>query len=146
MLSLLFFIALGPKALWAAPNYLAERDPPRPEAKKQYRLWLRTPDRACNTWRKVSALIPREDLLLSETRRDETGKTPGCKFLWVITPAAVPGDMKFTLQGMLGPTEMFEVPGASAAMTDEAPATAKQLKIPNALIEQNKSSDPSTGK
>jgi hypothetical protein len=95
----------------AAPNYIAERDPPRPEAQKQYRLWLRTPGRPCNTWRKITPIIPREDMLLSDSKRDETGKEPGCKFTFVIKPATEPGDMKFEMEGATGPKEFFEVPG-----------------------------------
>lgn len=94
-----------------APNYIAERDPPQPEPLKQYRLWLTTPGRTCNTWRKITPVIPKEDMLLSESKRDLTGKEPACKFTFVIKPATPPGDMKFEMEGATGPKEFFEVPG-----------------------------------
>ncbi len=109
---------------WATPNYVAERDPPRPEAGKQYRMWLRTPDRSCATWRKVTAVVPKEDMVISESKRDETGKASGCKFLWVITPAAAPGDLKFELEGLAGSKENFEVPVAGGVA-----ATSNQRQV-----------------
>lgn len=90
----------------------------------QYRLWLRTPGRSCASWRKAKALVPKEDMVISESKRDESGKNPGCKFLWVITPSAAPGDLKFELEGITGGKENFEVPGGGGA-----PAEA-QKKLP----------------
>jgi hypothetical protein len=111
----IFSFLLFAPALAAGPqNYTAERDPPRPEPGKQYRQWLRTPGLACNAWRKVKVVLPKEDLLLSESKRDETGKDPGCKFLWVISSKAVPGDMKFELDRLTGRKEWFEVPAPLA--------------------------------
>jgi hypothetical protein len=98
---------------YPAPNYTAERDPARPVPGKQYRLWLRTPGVACADWRKVKVVLPKEDHLLSESKRDETGKASGCKFLWVISPSAPPGAMKFELDKLTGRKEWFEVPAPS---------------------------------
>lgn len=120
-------LLLAAAAFAATQNYIAERDPPAPEAGKQYRLWLRTPGRACNTWRKVSPQIPKEDFLLSEAKRDETGKEPGCKFTFVIKPATPPGAMKFELEGATGPKEFFEVPGAGGSAQAAAPAASSAL-------------------
>lgn len=103
----------------AVPNYVAERDPPAPEAKKQYRLILRTPDRACDTWHKVEPELPREDLLVSSTKKDEEGK--GCRFLWVITPAQTPGPVIFLLDAIRGPKETFELPAPPNYQPPKAP-------------------------
>lgn len=111
MLALIFF----PLLAFAAPNYIAERDPLHPPAGKQYRMWLLTPGRACDAWRSVKPVLPKEAMLLSESKRDQTGKQPGCKFLWVITPAAAPGDMKFELESFTGRKEAFESPVPAAA-------------------------------
>lgn len=150
--------------VWAVPNYTAERDPPRPEPSKQYRMWLRTPDRSCASWRKVTAVLPKEDMLVSESKRDETGKNPGCKFLWVITPASAPGDLKFELEGLTGSKESFEVPMAGSPAssgkvlnggianengTGMASGPVKgSLRLPGVGVENkgpSKSSDPGTG-
>lgn len=117
LIATLAFSAQDYVALASAQNYIAERDPPAPEVGKHYRLWLRTPGRACNAWRKVSAVIPKEDMLLSEGKRDETGKSPGCKFTFVIKPASPPGDMKFELEPAVGPKEFFEVPAGGRKFT-----------------------------
>jgi|GEM_PF-4123725 len=162
MLALLL-ATLVPSLTWAAPNYTAERDPARPEAGKQYRLWLRTPGRTCDTWRKVKALVPKEDMVVSESKRDESGKSSGCRFLWVISPSTAPGDLKFELEGITGAKENFEVPGggAPAAETKKvlsggianengtgiATGPVKgSLRLPGVGLEPNKkSADPGTG-
>ena len=104
---LIVILALSAAAL-AVPNYVALRDPPAPEAKKQYRLILRTPDRSCDTWHKVEPQLPKEDLVVSSNKKDEEGK--GCRFLWVITPAETPGPVTFALEGLRGAKENFELP------------------------------------
>jgi hypothetical protein len=104
---LIFSLLLSAAAL-AVPNYVAERDPPAPEARKQYRLILRTPDRACDTWHKVEPQLPKEDLIVNSTKKDEAGK--GCRFLWVITPAETPGPVTFSLDSLRGGKENFELP------------------------------------
>ena len=109
---------------FAAPNYIAERDPALPEPGKQYRLWLRTPGKACSQWRKVKPVVPKEDMLLSEGKRDETGKEPGCKFTFVLQPATPPGAMKFELEPSVGAREYFEVPAGSAAQAAPSSASA----------------------
>jgi hypothetical protein len=91
----------------AAPNYIAERDPAAPEAKKQFRLILRTPDRACDSWHKVEPQLDKADLLISSTKRDEP---KGCRFVWVISPAQTPGSVRFEMEGHTGPKEYFEIP------------------------------------
>jgi len=165
MLALLFAI-VAPALIWAVPNYIAERDPPRPEAQKQYRMWLRTPNRACTTWRKVRAILPKEDMVISESKRDETGKGAGCKFLWVITPATSPGDLKFELESFSGSKEYFEVPSSGSPApsaggvrmggianengTGMATGPVKgSLRLPGVGVDPNKkpskSSDPGTG-
>ncbi|MGZ3653706.1 MAG: hypothetical protein ACXVB9_19970 [Bdellovibrionota bacterium] len=103
---MLFAILLAQYAL-AAPNYVAERDPATPEAKKQFRLILRTPDRACDTWHKVEPKLDKADMLISSTKRDEP---KGCRFVWVITPDQNPGPVRFELEGHTGPKESFEIP------------------------------------
>lgn len=106
---LAFFL---PALAFAVPNFEATRDPLRPEAGKQYRVWLKTPGRGCDTWRKVKLLLPKEDMQLSESKRDEAGKESGCKFLWVANSAKAPGDMKFELESSTGHKQRFESPVA----------------------------------
>jgi hypothetical protein len=113
----LIFAIVTCQMTWAAPNYVAERDPVSPEAGKQYRLWIRTPARACATWRKVKPILPNEDMVITESKRDETGKAAGCKFLWVINSPAAPGDLKFELEGITGAKENFEVPMSGGSMS-----------------------------
>lgn len=114
-----------------ARNYIAERDPALPEPGKQYRLWLRTPGKTCSQWRKVKPLVPKEDMLLSEGKRDETGKEPGCKFTFVIQPATPPGAMKFELEPSVGAKEHFEVPAGTYASPPSVPAASGLSGIAN---------------
>lgn len=91
-----------------AQSFQAERDPPSPELKKQYRLILRTPGHICSDWRKVTPSVGKDDLIVSATKRDDEDK--GCRFLWVITPAEPVGPTKFELEAFGGTaTETFEL-------------------------------------
>ncbi len=112
----------------AAPNYIAERNPVNPGAGEQYRLFLRTPGRPCGTWRKVSPLLPKEDMLLSESKRNLSGKDDGCKFVFVVRSASAPGNMQFELQGPAGYKEFFEVPvaGSKAAAPSSSAGIANE--------------------
>ncbi len=103
--------------------------------------------------------MPKEDMLISESKRDETGKGAGCKFLWVITPATSPGNLKFELESFSGGNEFFEVPSAGGVRmggiasengTGMATGPVKgSLRLPGVEVDPNKgalkSSDPGTG-
>jgi hypothetical protein len=121
----LFFASIA----LAVPSYIAERDPISPFPGKAYRLWLSTPGKPCAEWRKVKALIPKEDSLLSEAKRDLSEKSGGCKFTFVILPVNAPGAMRFEMEPIVGAKEFFEVPGSisnsNAAGIGQAPSTAK---------------------
>ena len=103
-----FALLLMAPLTWAVPDYQAERDPPAPEAKKQFRLILRTPSRPCRSWHKVEPVLTKDDMLVSSGKKDEEGK--GCRFLWVITPFETPGATQFVLEGFTGAKESFELP------------------------------------
>jgi hypothetical protein len=92
----------------AFASYEADRDPPVPEAKKQYRLTLRTPGQKCSDWRKVTPDLPKDDMLVSSSKRDDGDK--GCRFLWIVNPAAPPGPVKFELEPFgTKPKETYEL-------------------------------------
>jgi hypothetical protein len=106
MLSLPITVIISLHAHAAA--FEAEREPPSPELKKQYRLVLRTSGHPCSDWRKVTPTLGKDDLLVSSSRRDEEGK--GCRFLWIVTPAEPVGTTQFELERFGGKTkETFEL-------------------------------------
>lgn len=167
----MLFTLLFPLTIFALQDYLAERDPPAPEAKKQYRLFLRTPARDCAGWRKVSPVLDKRDMVISESKRDEGGKTPGCRFLWVIHPEEAPGATRFEMETMTGGRESFELPSPAGYRAREAapaassasrgmlgvanengsgPATVPvrgRVSLPAAVgVEGARSADPGTGK
>jgi hypothetical protein len=119
----------------AHASYQAERDPPVPEVKKQYRLILHTPERKCADWRKATPQLGKNDMIVSATKKDEEGG--GCRFLWIVTPTEPVGPTHFELEpfGAKNETFDFAAPAGYQAPRSDTAVNPVTMSIPGVANE-----------